>query len=486
MRIDDILRTWYISGNCMSLLEILELINEYFWYIPLVLIVCLGLYGTFKLKGIQIRDFKEMFKVTFSKEEHKKGTLSTLQVFCVSMGNRIGVGNITGPVMAITVGGPGAIFWMWIFAILGMASSAIETTIGQLYKVRGEDGEYHGGPAYTILNGLNMRRVAMFVAGVMILMYIVGFVSMEVSGMTNALCGAFDFEYNNVFFAILLTALTAGIIIGGLQRIANISLWLVPAMALLWLVLAVVSIALSAGGIVNAFVMIFQYAFNVPAAIGGTFGAMILIGMKRGVLSNEAGIGTITNVSSMADVEHPVKQGLSQSFGVLIDTVISTLTALVILSYGSIETIMNVKKTYDLDATNLLQYVLEDTIGGAAPYLVALFLFVFAFTCLMGDYVIGENNLAFITKNKKGKYAIIAILLAIVFLSSFYASDEIIAIVDILLAVCGVINCLVMFKLAGKAVELYHDYRAQKAAGKETPVFSKDILSDTSGITEWE
>ena len=468
----------------MSVTEILEHINDYFWYVPLVLIVCLGIYGTFRLKGIQIRDLKEMCRVTFSKECPHQGKISTLQVFCMSMGNRIGVGNIAGPVTAIIIGGPGAILWMWIFALLGMASSLIETTVGQIYKTKGDDGNYHGGPAYTILNGLNMKRVAMFVAGVMILMYIVGFVSMEVTSISEALCGAFEFENNALVFAILLTAVTAGIVIGGLGRIAKISVWLVPAMAILWLVVAIISIALSAGGIVNAFVMIFQYAFTVPSAIGGTIGAMLLIGMKRGVLSNEAGIGTITNISSMADVEHPVKQGLSQSLGVLIDTVVSTLTALVVLSYGSIEEIGAL--TNSLESINILQFVLEDTIGGSAPYLVAAFLFVFAFTCLMGDYVIGENNLAFITKNVKAKYVMIFALLAVVFISSFYASDGMFAVVDIFLGICGVINCLVMFKLAGRAIEAYKDYRAQKSAGKETPVFSKDCLSDSSGVLEWE
>lgn len=466
----------------MSLTHLLENFNDIFWYIPLVLIVCLGVYGTIRLKGAQLRDLKEMFKVTFCKDKCGDGGISTLQVFCISMGNRIGVGNITGPVLAILVGGPGAILWMWIFALLGMASSMIETTVGQLYKVKGDDGNYHGGPAYTIRNGLKMRRVAMFVAVIMILMYVVGFISMEVSSISLALTGAFDFENNTLIFAIVLTAISAAIVIGGIGRIAKISLWLVPAMAALWLVIAVVSIVLSAGGIVNAFVMIFQYAFTIPSAIGGGIGAMIMIGMKRGVLSNEAGIGTITNVSSMADVDHPVKQGLSQSLGVLIDTLISTLTALVILSYGSIDEIVGL----GLESTHLLQFVLEDTVGGAAPYLVAAFLFVFAFTCLMGDYVIGENNLAFITKNKYAKYAMVGVLLAIVFLSSFFASDAIFAIVDILLGICGVINCLVMFKLAGKAIEAYNDYRAQKMAGKENPMFSKSVLGDSSGIEEWE
>lgn len=466
----------------MSLTEILEEFNDVFWYIPLVLIVCLGIYSTIRLKGIQIRDVKEMFRVTFSKDRKSENTLSTIQVFCMSMGNRIGVGNITGPVLAILVGGPGAILWMWIFAALGMATSFVETTVGQIYKGRRSDGDYHGGPAYTIANGLGMKGLAMVVAVIMMLMYVVGFVSMEVCGMSEALCGAFEFEHNALFFAILLTALTAVIIAGGLKRIAKLSVFLVPLMALMWFIVAIGSIALSGSGIINAFAMIFGYAFTIPAAIGGVVGDMIVIGMRRGVLSNEAGIGTITNISSIADVSHPAKQGLSQSLGVLIDTIISTITALVILSYADIDTILDM----GLESMPLLQMILADSFGSIAPYLVALFLFIFAFTSLMGDYVIGENNLMFAKDSKVSRYVMVVIILVTVFISSFYASDGMFAIVDILLGVCGVINTIVMFKLGGRAIEAYNDYRRQRSEGIEDPVFHKSALSCQDGITEWD
>lgn len=370
---------------------------------------------------------------------------------------------------------------MWVFAFLGSATSFLETVVGQIYKSRRSDGKYHGGPAFNIAKGLGMRKASVIVAFVMILMYILGFVSMEVCSMSEALCGAFVFDNNSLVIAVLLTLFTAFIILGGLKRVADLSVKIVPAMAVLWFVVCIITIALSNGGILDAFGMIFNYAFSVPSAVGGGIGAMLIIGMKRGVLSNEAGVGTITNISSMAEVSHPVKQGHSQALGVVIDTVVSTLTALVILSFGSFDEIIGL----DLESVNLLQAVMEASVGSVATYLVALFLFIFALTSLMSDYVIGENNLAFITGSRKARLVMCIFLLAVVFVSSFYSSDGLFAIVDIMLAICGIINCLVMFRLGGRAVEAYHDYRRQKSEGIEEPVFHPSCLSDPSGVTEW-
>lgn len=466
----------------MSIVDTLNTINDNFWYIPLVLIVCLGIYSTVKLKGIQFRSLREMCRVTFSKDCSSKDGMSTFKVFCMSMGNRIGVGNITGPVLAILIGGPGAIFWMWIFAILGCATSFLETTVGQIYKSRKSDGSFYGGPAYNIEKGLGMKRAAFIVAFVMILMYIVGFASMEVSSMASALCDTFEFSNNHIFFAVLITAITAVTIIGGVKRVANLSTGIVPAMALAWFVLCGACIVMNDGGVVNAFSSIFEYAFSVPSAVGGGIGAMLSIGMRRGVLSNEAGIGTITNISSMADVEHPAKQGLSQSLGVIIDTVVSTFTAIVVLSYADIDVIVGA----GLDSMPLLNSIFDSTLGDVAPMLVSLMLFVFAFTCLIADFVIGSNNLKFITQDKKYGYAMMLALLLVVFISSFFASDAMFLVVDILLGVCGVINCIVMFRLGKFAIEAYRDYCEQRKAGVCTPRFRKNSLSDDTGVTEWD
>lgn len=465
----------------MTPVGILETLSEGLWYLPLIMIVLLGIYSTIRLGGVQIAGIAEMLRATFRRDEGSDKP-TPFQVFCMSMGNRIGVGNITGPVLAVTVGGPGAILWMWVFAFLGTATSFLETTVGQMYKSRGPDGRFRGGPAFNILKGLGMRRVSLAVAFIMVLMYILGFVSMEVSSMSEAIDGAFG--CGTLAIALALTALTAYIVLGGMTRVARLSTAIVPAMGVLWLAFCCICIASSDGSVASAFSMIADCAFSVPSAIGGGVGAMLIIGMKRGVLSNEAGVGTITNISSIANVSHPVRQGYSQALGVIIDTVVSTLTALVVLSYGSFDEIWTLFQA-EGESINLLQGVMAASVGDVAPYIVALFLFVFAFTSLMSDYVIGENNLVFITGSRRARVAMCVFLLAVVFLSGFYASDALFAIVDILLAVCGVINCLVMFKLGGRAVEAYRDYRRQRSEGVETPEFRKGCIVDDEGLTEW-
>ena len=455
--------------------------DDYLWFIPFILIASLGIYATIKFKGIQFTSLKEMCKITFSREKKEKKSVTPFHVFCLSMGNRVGIGNIAGPVTAILMGGPGAILWMWIFAALGGATSFIESTVGQIFKTKDDDGGYKGGPAFNVSKGLNMKKFGLVIAFLMILMYLVGYISSEVSAISEAFCEAFVFENNALFLAIFMTALTAIVALGGFKRIAQVSSVVVPFMAIAWLLFCVIVIAINHQGIGNAFIMIFQYAFSPPAFVGGLIGAL-LWGMRRGIWSNEAGIGTITNVSSKADVSHPVAQGLSQSLGVLIDTIICTLTALVVLSYGGFDATVAI----DTDSMPYLQNIFSQAIGDAASILVFFFIFLFAITCLMGDYVIGENNMRFITQSRYAKYLIMGLTMAVVFLSCFYASDAVFAILDIMLAIVGIINVFVIFKLSGRVVEAYRDYRKQKAEGIEEPVFHKDVLSDDTGVTEWD
>ena len=467
----------------MSLLDSFTEFVDYFWYVAFVLIIVLGLYSTIRLKGLQFTQIREMARVTFSRKDMgNKEKLSPFRVFCMSMGNRIGVGNISGPVLAIIIGGPGAIFWMWIFALLGMATSFLESTVGQLYKVRNKDGEYHGGPVYNVFNGLGLKKAAVIVGFIMVMMYIVGFVSMEVGSMTEAMQGAFDIPYGDYVFAIIFTLLTAFIILGGVKRVSNLSVAIVPAMAIAWLLICIIAVIINYDGIVSAVTSIFVNAFSVPATVGGGIGAMLIIGMKRGILSNEAGIGTIPNISSMADVRHPAAQGLSQSIGVLIDTIVCTLTALVILTCVNHGQIIEL----GLESMPLLQYVLGETFGAIASYLVAIFMFVFAFTCLMTDYVIGENNVLFFGNNKWLLMGMNVLILAVVFLSSFYSSDALFVIVDLMMILCAIVNVFVILKLGKHAINAYHDYRDQRENGVEEPEFHKSTMTDPTGVTVWD
>ena len=471
-----------------SFIEAVWEFDQVFWFIPLVLIVVLGVYSTVKFRAVQFTWLKEMFRVTFSFEKGASSRITTFHVFCVSMGNRIGIGNVAGPVTAIALGGPGAILWMWIFATLGGATSFVETTVGQIFKSRDLNGDYIGGPAYNVSKGLNAKKLGMAVAVLMIAVYIGGFILSEIVTISSSFSAAYDFENNTLVIAFILAVIAVIVAIGGFRGVASVDVFIVPFVALAWVVLSIVVVAMNFGGTYDAVVSIITCAFSVPSAVGGGLGSMITWALRRGVWSNEAGEGTITNISSSADVSHPVKQGLSQSLGVLFDTMVSTLTALVILSFfhGDYDAISGQYMGMGMSAQALIQSVMQATIGDIAPTLVFFFMFLFALICFMGDYVIGLNNLKFITQDPRARYGLIIFTILVVFLSAFYGSEGLYGIMDVILGVAGIVNCYVMFKLSRHAYEAYQDYIRQKADGIKDPVFRRTVLSDPSGVTEWD
>ena len=307
--------------------------NSYLWGMAFVFLIGLGILFTFKLKGLQITKIKETSKLSVSgiAEGKKNSKVSSFEAFCIGMGARIGVGNIAGVATAILTGGPGAVFWMWIFAIIGSASSFMESTLAQIYKEKKEDGHFYGGPAYYASKGLKSRKLGIFAAILLVITFGIGFVAVQSCNASKALCGAFSFEYNNYIFAAIIAIVAAILIFRGLKAVAKFSSTVVPVMALLWIIFAVIAIALNIDGVVNAVKMIFEYAFTAPSMLGGALGSILITGLKRGVFSNEAGLGSVANIAATADVKHPVKQGMIQSFGVLVDTlVVCTFTALVV------------------------------------------------------------------------------------------------------------------------------------------------------------
>lgn len=456
-------------------------LKDAIWIAPMVMIALMGIIFTIKFKGTQIVDFKESLRVTFKRSEFNKSGLSSLKIFYITIGSRVGIGNITGPILAILIGGPGAIFWMWVFGVLGMATSIAEVTLGQIYKRRIEDGTYRGGTAYIVRHGLGLMKISKIVTILILLTYVVGGISLSASGAASAFENILPGEHISIWIAITFTVLTALIIRGGAQRVADVSFFIVPGAVLFWFGVAITSILMS-GGLIDAFASILIYAFHTPAAIGGGIGAMLLIGMQRGVLSNEAGIGTVTNISSMADVDHPVRQGLSQSLGVFIDLLICTMTSLVVLSYVDIHTLANT----ELESMAILLNVMEHSLGPTISIVIAICAFIFGFTTIVGDYIIGEGNLAMISDKQSSRRLLVVFTLIIVFVSSLIASDEIFVIIDMFFAVCGFINVIVVLKLANLAIEAFRDYKDQRKRGIENPVFDKDVLSDTSGIIEWD
>lgn len=473
-----------------SLNNVVGTCNSYLWGMAFVFLIGLGILFTFKLKGLQITKINETAKLSVSgvSEGKKNSKVSSFEAFCIGMGARIGVGNIAGVATAILTGGPGAVFWMWIFAIIGSASSFMESTLAQIYKEKKEDGQYYGGPAYYASKGLKSRKLGIFAAILLVITFGIGFVAVQSCNASKALCGAFSFEYNNYVFAAIIAIVAAILIFKGLKSVAKFSSTVVPVMALLWIIFAVIAIALNIDGVVNAVKMIFEYAFTAPSLLGGALGSILITGLKRGVFSNEAGLGSVANIAATADVKHPVKQGMIQSFGVLVDTlIVCTFTALVVLSYGTFDQIMALGAVTG-DGANLVQGVISSTaFGSAANYIIAIFLFVFAFTSLIGYYTMSESNARFI-KDKKGVIMAVKILVILVaFIAGTVSTATTVDNVsDTFMALMASVNMILVVLLSRQVFEAYADYRKQKKAGVEEPVFHKSCLSDSTGVTEWE
>ncbi len=464
--------------------------NSYLWGMAFVFLIGLGILFTFKLKGLQITKINETAKLSVSgvSEGKKNSKVSSFEAFCIGMGARIGVGNIAGVATAILTGGPGAVFWMWIFAIIGSASSFMESTLAQIYKEKKEDGQYYGGPAYYASKGLKSRKLGIFAAILLVITFGIGFVAVQSCNASKALCGAFSFEYNNYVFAAIIAIVAAILIFKGLKSVAKFSSTVVPVMALLWIIFAVIAIALNIDGVVNAVKMIFEYAFTAPSLLGGALGSILITGLKRGVFSNEAGLGSVANIAATADVKHPVKQGMIQSFGVLVDTlIVCTFTALVVLSYGTFDQIMALGAVTG-DGANLVQGVISSTaFGSAANYIIAIFLFVFAFTSLIGYYTMSESNARFIKDKKSVIMAVKILVILVAFIAGTVSTATTVDNVsDTFMALMASVNMILVVLLSRQVFEAYADYRKQKKAGVEEPVFRKSCLSDSTGVTEWE
>ncbi len=474
---------WFATGG--SYPAWVDVSNGFIWRIAFVFLVGLGLWFTYKLKFLQILKINKTSKLAFQRNaaDKEKGTISSFEAFCVGLGARVGVGNIAGVASAIAAGGPGAIFWMWIFAIIGSASSFMESTLSQIYKEKKEDGQYHGGPAYYTLKGLKSRPLSIVLAFLIVLTFGVGFVGVQASNSANALSNAFAFDNANIIFGAIIAIVAAIIIFGGIKRVAAFSAKVVPVMALLWLLFCGIVILSNYTGIIDAFVLIFTEAFSLEAGLGGLLGAAIMNGLKRGVFSNEAGLGSVANLAGSADVKHPVKQGMIQSFGTLVDTlIVCTFTALVILSFFNTGVI-----SPDAGAkSEVVQYVFGQTFFGEfGPIIVSLFILVFAFTSLLGYYSMSESNMRFISDNKMVIFGVRALIIVVAFVSCLVGVSMMETICDTFMAAMGAVNMAVVFLLSGYVYKAYADYNKQEAEGITEPVFDQSILGEDCGATAW-
>ena len=454
--------------------------NDILWsYVLIVMLVGLGIWFSFKTRFVQLRCLKEMMRLlregVGEKTEHNH--VSSFQAFCVSTASRVGVGNIAGIAIAIVSGGPGALFWMWMIAILGSATGFIESTLAQIYKVPREGGGYRGGPAYYIKNVLGNNFMAALFAVLISVTFGLIFNSVQANTITISMHAAFGVDRFMVGCVIAL--LTGIVIFGGVSRIAKVAEWMVPIMAGLYLLIAFVITIVNIGKLPQVFMLIFTSAFDWQAVAGGGMGVALMTGIKRGLFSNEAGMGSVPNAAATASATHPVKQGLIQAFGVFVDTlwVCSASAFIILLSEGYGDS--------NLTGIELAQYALAQHLGSWAPSFLAVMICLFAFSSIVGNYYYGENNIAFIHKNPLLLTLFRIFVVAMVLFGSVAKVGLVWDMADLFMAMMAITNLIAIGLLGKYAYIALHDYMAQKRAGIEEPEFDPSILPSQKGIEVW-
>ncbi|MAB01093.1 MAG: sodium:alanine symporter [Stappia sp.] len=440
------------------------------------ILVVLGVFITLLTGFVQLRYFKRMFRVlSSSNQSGDPNAISARAALLVSVGGRVGGGNIAGVAVAITLGGPGAVFWMWMVALLGMATSLVECSLAQLYKRREEDGTFRGGPAYSIIHGLgtDFRWLAVLYALCLIAAFGLGFNAFQ--GNTVAGAAEESLGISRLWSGLGLTIVAGFIVFGGIHRIAKAADVVVPVMATAYLLMAIVVIVLHAAELPGVLASIVRNAFGFEQAVGGGMGAALAQGLRRGLFSNEAGLGSAPNVAATADVRHPISQGITQSFSVFIDTmVICTCTAFIIL-------LGNVYQpgAENIDGVVLTQLSLASHLGDWTQYFLTFILLLFAFSSIIYNYYLGENALAVMTENPIAINVFRIVVMAIVFAGAaapgatavFFFSDP-------LMGLLALVNLIAIMMLLPVCLRLLRDFRGQLAAGVERPVLNPDDYPD--------
>ena len=455
-----------------TLQHIIDATNDILWtYVMIATLIGCALYFTLRSGFVQFRMLGEMIRQLANSNErhHTEGKhISPFQAFAVSLASRVGTGNLAGVATAIAVGGPGAVFWMWIIALIGSANAFIESTLAQLYKRRTEDS-FIGGPAYYILHGLKCRWMAILFSVLTILTFGFAFNTVQ----SNTLCEAVEnaFGFSHIYMGIAITVATLVIIFGGIQRIAKFSSIIVPIMALGYILLAFTIVILNIGQLPAVIELIVKSAFGMEQVVGGGLGAALMQGIKRGLFSNEAGMGSAPNVAATASTSHPVKQGLIQSLGVFTDTlIICSCTAFIILMSG-------IEFGGQMDGIRLTQEALTTQIGGAGRIFVAIAIFFFAFSSIIGNYYYGEANIKFITSSRKVLNAYRLLVGVMVMSGAAMSLQTVWSLADLTMALMTLCNIAAIVLLGGQVMTLLKDYRKQKSAGLD-PIFRKNDIKE--------
>ncbi|WP_170330083.1 alanine/glycine:cation symporter family protein [Ruegeria arenilitoris] len=454
-------------------------LNGILWnYVLVYGLLGAGLYFTIRLGAPQFLHFGEMLRVITSASSTDKRGITPFQALTVSLASRVGTGNLAGVAVALTLGGPGAIFWMWMVALVGMATAYSESTLAQLYKVTSKSGDYRGGPAFYISKGLNAPWAGALFSICLILSFGLIFVAVQSNSIAEALNGAFGIE--KLWVGVAVAAAAAIVIFGGIKAIARVAEILVPFMAGAYLLIALIVMALNITEVPGLLWLIVSSALGLQEAAGGVAGgvmAAMLNGIKRGLFSNEAGMGSAPNIAAVAtpSPHHPSSQGLVQAFGCFVDTIlVCTATALLILLSG----VLTGDGTTGMQLT---QNALDVHLGPVGTYFIAIAIIFFAFTSILGNYSYAENAMTFL--GLEGKIAITALraaCLGMVVWGALQTVATVFNFADAAMGLMAVINLTAILLLSGTVYRLTKDYFSQRKAGQE-PIF---VLENFEGTTD--
>ncbi len=444
---------------------IIDFLNTVFWgYVLIYGLLAVGVYFTLRLGFVQFRHFGEMWRCVLGSGETDRDGISPFQALSVSLASRVGTGNIAGVAVALTLGGPGAIFWMWLVALVGMATAYAESTLAQLYKIHGPGGMYRGGPAYYIARGLGQPWLAALFSVALILSFGLIFNAVQANSIAEAVERSFGIS--KALVGIGLAALTAAIIFGGIPQIARVAEKVVPAMAGLYLLAAIIVLIMNASEVPGILAGIVRSALGLQEAVGGVTGGVLaaaMNGIKRGLFSNEAGMGSAPNIAAVAtpDPHHPSSQGFVQALGVFIDTLlICTATAVMIL-------LADVAPSPDLTGVNLTQAALTDHFGGMGGIFVAVAIFFFAFTSIIGNYSYAENAIVYLGGGTTGILMLRLAVLAMVMWGALQAVSTVFNFADASMGLMATINLVAIVALSGTIAYVTRDYLRQRKAGQE-------------------
>lgn len=459
---------------------IVSFLNNILWsYVLIALLVGCGIWFTVRTGFVQIRHLGEMFRLVSegASSTPRKGHISTFQAFCVSTASRVGVGNIAGIAIAVALGGPGAVFWMWVIAVIGAATGFVESTLAQVYKAPRKGGGFVGGPAYYIGNVLGSAWGATLFAVLLAVTY--GLIFNSVQANTIALSIRASLGVEPAVTGVVLAVLTGLVIFGGLTRIARVVGMLVPVMAGSYLLVALAVTVMNITLVPEVLRLIVTNAFSLDAGMGAAFGTVVLTGVKRGLFSNEAGMGSVPNAAATADATHPVKQGLVQALGVFVDTLmVCTASAMIVLLSPDWQ-------TAGLTGIELAQHALAGQLGGWTSVFMTVIILFFAFSSIVGNYFYGEVNMDFISRHPSALWIYRALVVGMVFFGTVASLSLVWDLADLFMALMALVNLVAILLLGRIAFLVQKDYFRQKASGVAEPEFDPAILPDRRGVLAW-